>query len=109
MRDAISEVFSALSDDTRRGLYEHLLASPRGLTATALCESASVSRQAIVKHLQVLERSGLAQPEREGREVRYVARSGGTEPVSQWLSDHAASWDRRIASLEEKARARRDS
>jgi DNA-binding transcriptional ArsR family regulator len=109
MKDAVSEVFSALSDDTRRGLYEQLLTSSRGLTATELCESASVSRQAIVKHLQVLERSGLAEPERVGREVRYVARAHGTEPVSQWLISHAASWDRRIASLEKKVRVPRDT
>jgi DNA-binding transcriptional ArsR family regulator len=109
MKDAISEVFAALADDTRRNIYEQLLASADGRTATELSESANVSRQAIVKHLQVLERSGLATPERDGREVRYYAAAEGTERASQWLIDHAAAWDRRIAALEERVRRTRRS
>jgi DNA-binding transcriptional ArsR family regulator len=107
MKDAISEVFAALADDTRRSIYEQLLATAQGLTATELAQSASVSRQAIVKHLQVLERSGLVEPERDGREVRYLVAADGTQGASQWLIDHAAAWDRRIAALEEKVRASR--
>ncbi|MGH3732382.1 MAG: ArsR/SmtB family transcription factor [Acidimicrobiales bacterium] len=105
MRDATSEVFSALADDTRRGIYEKLLAHVDGLTATELAESASVSRQAIVKHLQILERAGLAGAKRDGREVRYVALAQGTERASQWLIDHADAWDRRIATLRKRASA----
>jgi DNA-binding transcriptional ArsR family regulator len=107
MKDAISEVFSALADDTRRGIYEELLNHVQGLTATELSESASVSRQAIVKHLQILERSGLAEPTRDGREVRYLALAQGTDRASEWLIDHAAAWDLRIGTLEKKAASRR--
>lgn len=107
MRNPTSEVFAALADDTRRAIYEQLLARPRGLTATEFAASASVSRQAIVKHLQVLERCGLAEARREGREVRYYAAAEGTEPASKWLIDHAAAWDRRVAALEEKVRRSR--
>jgi predicted transcriptional regulator len=109
MKDAISEIFSALADDTRRGIYEELLTRTRGLTATELSESASVSRQAIVKHLQVLERSGLAESARDGREVRYFALAQGTDRASQWLIDHAAAWDRRIDALEKRAGSTRPS
>jgi DNA-binding transcriptional ArsR family regulator len=107
MKDSISEVFSALADDTRRGIYEELLTRISGLTATELSESASVSRQAIVKHLQVLERSGLAEPRRDGREVRYFALAQGTDRASRWLIDHGAAWDRRIGALEKKSRSPR--
>jgi DNA-binding transcriptional ArsR family regulator len=107
MKDAISEVFSALADDTRRSIYEELLTHVQGLTATELSESASVSRQAIVKHLQILERSGLAEPTRDGREVRYFALAQGTDRASRWLLDHAAAWDRRIGALEKRAKSRR--
>jgi DNA-binding transcriptional ArsR family regulator len=107
MKDAISEIFSALADDTRRGVYEELLSHVGGLTATELSESASVSRQAIVKHLQILERSGLAEPTRAGREVRYIAQVQGADRASQWLRDHATAWDRRIGELERRASSRR--
>lgn len=78
MRDAISDVFAALADITRRHVYEQLLKSPRGRTATDLAHVASVSRQAIVKNLQILVASGLAHSEREGREVRYFVATNGT-------------------------------
>jgi len=103
MRSDVSEVFSALADDTRRSIYEQLLARPLGSTATELAKSASVTRQAIVKHLQVLEGAGLAEALREGREVRYLALAGGTEHATQWLIDHGAAWDRRIAALRRKS------
>jgi DNA-binding transcriptional ArsR family regulator len=105
MRDTISDVFTALGDLTRRRLYEQLLDAPRGATATELAAKALVSRQAIVKHLQVLTRSGLATARREGREVRYVVTSGGTSSATTWLLDRATAWDRRLVALEKQIQA----
>jgi DNA-binding transcriptional ArsR family regulator len=105
MKDAISEVFAALADQTRRELYEQLLESSRGKTATELADGAHVSRQAIVKHLQVLTKSGLADVRRQGREVHYFVATNGTSTVSKWLQDSASAWDRRIATLEEQIRS----
>ena len=107
MNQAVSEVFAALADTTRRALYEQLLASEHGLTATELCEWAPISRQAITKHLQILARCGLARVERHGRDVRYVATPDGTVVASTWLRESTAAWDRRIATLEERIRASR--
>ncbi len=106
MRDTVSEVFSALGDGTRRGLYERLLGHDAGWTATELSERASISRQAIVKHLQVLERAGLARAERDGREVRYLALPEGAAGATTWLLERGAAWDRRLAALEKSARER---
>jgi len=105
MRDTISDVFAALADTTRRGLYEQLLDSTNGRTATALAGDAVVSRQAIVKHLQVLARSGLVVGRRDGREVRYFVTPNGTASASTWLLKRAEAWDRRIAKLEEQSRS----
>jgi len=104
MSDDVSVVFSALSDTTRRRLFEQLLEAPRGRTATELAEDASVSRQAIVKHLQVLANAGLAVASRDGREVRYRAATGAAETASTWLSVRASAWDRRLAALEKGIR-----
>jgi predicted transcriptional regulator len=105
MRDTISDVFAALADETRRGIYERLLASTQGRTATELSEVVAVSRQAIVKHLQMLARAGLAAPERDGKEVRYYVTGNGTSAASTWLIKSADDWDRRIAKLEGKDRS----
>jgi DNA-binding transcriptional ArsR family regulator len=111
MSDTVSQVFAALSDPTRRGLYERLLESPQGFTATELALNARVSRQAIVKHLQVLSLARLATSHREGREVRFFASSTAAAHASTWLNDRAVAWDRRVAALERGVRssaARRD-
>jgi DNA-binding transcriptional ArsR family regulator len=107
MSHAVSTVFAALADDTRRGIYERLLSSTGGHTATELVEEADVSRQAIVKHLQVLVRAGLATAERDGKEVRYRVVPEGTMAASAWLAQRANEWDQRIAKLEATIRATR--
>jgi DNA-binding transcriptional ArsR family regulator len=104
MRDSLSEVFAALADPTRRTIYERLLESSQGKTATELASGARVSRQAIVKHLQILTRSGLAEIRRQGREARYFITANGTSHASTWLQESARAWDRRIATLEEQIR-----
>jgi DNA-binding transcriptional ArsR family regulator len=105
MNDDISVVFAALSDPTRRRLFEQLLDYPNGRTATELAEDAVVSRQAIVKHLQLLANAGLAEASRDGREVRYRASTGAAQHASTWLSVRASAWDRRLESLEKNVRA----
>ena len=108
MRDAVSEVFAALADQTRREIYERLLEHSHGATATELADGAHISRQAIVKHLQTLTRAGLAEVRREGREVRYFITSNGTSHASKWLESSASAWDRRIAALKEQIRTSPD-
>ena len=102
MRDTVGDVFAALGDPTRRGIYKELLESMDGRTATDLATTATISRQAIVKHLQVLVRADLASAIREGREVRYFARRDGAQGASRWLADRTAQWDRRLAALERR-------
>ena len=104
MTDDVSVVFAALSDPTRRRLFEQLLDAPDGRTATELAEDASVSRQAIVKHLQLLAAAGLAAAGRDGREVRYRATTEAAQKASTWLSVRASAWDRRLAALEKGVR-----
>lgn len=104
MKDALSDVFAALADLTRRRIYEQLLTISQGRTATELCESASISRQAIVQHLQILVRSGLASSKRDGKEVRYFVTSEGTSDATQWMINRSNEWDRRIATLEKTVR-----
>src|SRR5665213_2799192 len=72
-------------------------------------EDALVSRQAIVKHLQLLATSGLAIATRDGREVRYRASTGAAQHASTWLSVRASAWDRRLDALEKGVRDANDS
>jgi DNA-binding transcriptional ArsR family regulator len=91
-------VFGALADPTRRGLYERLTAAGPA-TATNLVAGLPVTRQAVVKHLQVLADAGLVTSERHGREVRYAAAPDPLEPAVGWMVAAGAKWDRRLERL----------
>jgi DNA-binding transcriptional ArsR family regulator len=95
---AVAEVFSALGDGTRLSVVKKLGAG-RALTATALSGGAKVTRQAIVKHLQVLEGAGLVTHERRGREVLYALETRGLLDARTFIDRISALWDRRIDRL----------
>ncbi len=99
MSDALSGVFAALADPTRRRLFDALAARPDGATATELARGGPVSRQAVAKHLQVLRRTGLAETRRDGREVRYLARPSNARPAAAWIDERALAWERRLGRL----------
>jgi DNA-binding transcriptional ArsR family regulator len=101
-RDAdLDGVFGALADPTRRHLYERLL-TDGPYTATNLVEDLPLSRQAVVKHLQVLAEAGLVSPERHGREVRYAATPEPLDPAVGWMVATGAHWDRRLDRLRQR-------
>ena len=64
---ALDDVFKALADATRRKLLDRLHAQ-NGQTLNQLCEGLGMSRQAVTKHLDVLEQASLVVPLKRGRE-----------------------------------------
>lgn len=100
----VGDVLVALADPTRRLLLD-LLAAQDAVTATTLAGRLPVSRQAIVKHLAVLEAAGLVVGHRVGREVRYSPRPAGLDATTRWMSALAAGWDRRLAVVKRAAEA----
>ena len=106
-RDAVGEVDSvlaALADPTRRELLD-LLAARGEATATTLAERLPVSRQAVVKHLAVLDAAGLVSGSRVGREVRYSVRPAALDATARWMAALAGDWDRRLATIKRVAEA----
>lgn len=98
----VETVFGALSDPTRRQVLEALAARPAA-SASALARELPISRQMVLKHLSVLQASGLVSSTRAGREVLFQVRTAPLAETAQWLSSLAAQWDSRLAEL--KARA----
>ena len=95
-----ADVFAALGDPTRRGIYEALGATgPQ--TATDLAGALPVSRQAVSKHLTILEDAGLVQRQRAGNRVEYQVRPDGLEETARWLDQARARWTTRLARLAE--------
>ncbi|MFD6416091.1 ArsR/SmtB family transcription factor [Streptomyces sp. NPDC060194] len=101
---AVDGVLAALADPTRRQLLD-LLAARGSATATSLAEGLPVSRQAVVKHLAVLDAAGLVSGGRIGREVRYAVRPAALDATARWMTALAADWDRRLARIKRVAEA----
>ncbi|WP_424531410.1 ArsR/SmtB family transcription factor [Sphaerisporangium viridialbum] len=102
--EAVDGVLVALADPTRRQLLD-LLAAQGEATATTLAGRLPVTRQAVVKHLAVLDAAGLVSGSRVGREVRYAVRPAALDAAAQWMAALAADWDRRLANIKRIAEA----
>jgi DNA-binding transcriptional ArsR family regulator len=91
-------VFQALSDSTRREVIR-CLSEEGSVSATRLAARLPVSRQAVAKHLDVLEEAGLVVSERQGRERRFrLSPAPMTEAVS-WMAAMGSQWDERLERL----------
>jgi DNA-binding transcriptional ArsR family regulator len=97
-------VFAALADPTRWRVLT-LLAERGEATATTLAGDLPVSRVAVIKHLAVLDRAGLVQSRRQGREVRYTVRPERLNATARQLSAIAGEWDARLAAIKRLAEA----
>ncbi|MGW4489413.1 ArsR/SmtB family transcription factor [Amycolatopsis sp. NPDC004368] len=89
------ELWAALGDPTRRRLLDVLLADGSG-TATGLSAELPVTRQAVAKHLGVLERAELVVPHKDGREVRYVVNEAQFARAVAQLTTVGTAWDARL-------------
>lgn len=100
-------LWAALGDPTRRRLLDLLLAGGSG-TATSLSGRMPVTRQAVAKHLGVLERAELVVPSKHGREVRYAVNEAQFARAVAQLAAVGATWDarlRRIKAIAESIQA----
>lgn len=91
-------VFAALADSTRRRLLTTLAqSSPK--TATQLAREFPITRQGIVKHLDLLAQAGLVQTQTKGREKRYVFKPESLQTVSAWIETIGKQWEERLQRL----------
>ena len=89
---AVDLVFTALADATRRHILEEL--AIQGATiASAIAQTMPISRQAIAKHLAILERAGLVGRVRKGKEVCFSAQAHQLAATGRWMQRLAARWD----------------
>ena len=100
--DEADELWAAVADPTRRRLLDLLLAHGEA-TATTLAGKLPVTRQAVTKHLAVLDRAGVVEGRRLGREVRYAVRPERLDTASRWLARVASQWDERLARIKSLA------
>jgi len=97
----LAPVFAALADETRWSILT--LLGEGDASASALAGRLPVTRQAIARHLAVLEGTGLVEPVRVGREVRYRVLGARLSATARRLEEIGAAWDRRLATIREIA------
>jgi DNA-binding transcriptional ArsR family regulator len=90
-------VFAALGDETRWSILAAL--GEGDASASALAERLPVSRQAIAKHLAVLQQVGLVDSTRVGRELQYRVLGSQLSDTARRLDAIGAEWEGRLAAI----------
>lgn len=92
-------VFAALGDDTRLWLVNQLRdGHPRSIAS--LSSGTALTRQAVTKHLRILQGAGLVLSDRAGREVRFTLERQAVEQARAYLDQVSAQWDQALERLE---------
>jgi ArsR family transcriptional regulator, cadmium/lead-responsive transcriptional repressor len=99
---ADDELWSAIADPSRRQVLD-LVVSNGDVSASWLAGRVPFTRQAVSKHLVVLERAGLISRRKQGREVLYQVEADRLDQASQAMAELAAQWDRRLGAIKRLA------
>jgi len=97
-RRAYASVFAALGDPTRLSLVAKLCSGPPR-SISKLTEDTRLSRQAVTKHLRVLERARVVRSARSGRESRFAFNPEPIEDIKKHLDLVSEQWDHALARL----------
>jgi DNA-binding transcriptional ArsR family regulator len=92
------DIFQAISDPTRRAILT--LIAIQALTPNAMAEKFDMSRQAVSKHIKVLQECELIKPEHAGREIYYYFNPQKMQELDNWLAQFRKSWETQFNQLD---------
>ena len=96
--DGAGRVFAALGDETRLAIVGNLaLASPQSISG--LARNSTLTRQAVTKHLRVLEAAGVVRSVRVGRESLFAFRRESIDTARLYLENVSDEWDQALGRL----------
>jgi len=98
VRETHASVFAALGDETRLLLVARLCDGNR-VSISQLTEGTKLTRQAITKHLRVLESVGIVHGVRSGRESLFEFSPQPVEEIKRYLDFVSLQWDRALSRL----------
>jgi DNA-binding transcriptional ArsR family regulator len=105
---SMDSVFRALADPVRRQLLDRLHAR-NGQTLSELCEGHGMTRQAVTKHLAVLEEANLVVTQRRGREkLHFLNPVPIHEIADRWIGKYERSRLRALAGLKRNLEGKSD-
>jgi len=92
------DVFQAIADPTRRAILT--LLTLHALTPNAMAEKFDMSRQAVSKHIKVLQECQLIKPEHSGREIYYHFNPKKMQELDHWLDQFRKTWETQFNQLD---------
>src|ERR1043165_7343382 len=92
------DLFQAISDPTRRAILT--LIAIQALTPNAMADKFDMSRQAVSKHIKVLQECELIKPEQSGREIYYHFNAKKMQEFDNWLAQFRKSWETQFNQLD---------
>ena len=92
------DLFQAIADPTRRAILT--LLALQALTPNAMAEKFDMSRQAVSKHIKVLQQCELIKPEHSGREIYYHFNPKKMQELDNWLTQFRKSWETQFNQLD---------
>jgi DNA-binding transcriptional ArsR family regulator len=100
--DQLSDVLTAISHPTRRAIIGHLAHGPARFTDIA--KPFDTALNAVTKHLKLLERAGLIERQKRGREVLISFRGEPLRKVAGWVHEYERFWNTRLDRFEQHFR-----
>ena len=92
------ELFHAIADPTRRTILA--LLAMQALTPNAMAEKFDMSRQAVSKHIKVLQDCELVKPEQSGREIYYHFNPKKMKEIDGWIAQFRKNWETQFNQLD---------
>ncbi len=92
------DIFQAIADPTRRAIL--VLIATQALTPNALANQFDITRQAVSKHIKILNECELLEQEKIGREIYYELKIDKMKEVDQWLEQFRKIWENRFDQLD---------
>ena len=92
------DIFQAISDPTRRAII--VLIALQAMTPNAIAEHFDISRQAVSKHLRILNECEVIMKEQQGREIYYQLEIDKMKEIDKWLEQFRKIWENRFDQLD---------
>lgn len=93
------DIFQAIADPTRRAILA--LIAIQALTPNAMANKFDMSRQAVSKHIKVLQECELVKPEHSGREIYYHFNAKKMQEFDHWLAQFRRNWETQFNQLDD--------
>jgi DNA-binding transcriptional ArsR family regulator len=93
------DIFQAIADPTRRAIL--VLISSSALTPNAIAEQFNTTRQAVSKHIKILNECELLEERKTGREIYYQLKIDKMKEIDKWLAQFKEIWESRFDQLDQ--------